>query len=95
MIDATATIGMDALAQPDELTTSLALLIVGLVTAILWAGIVLRSVVTLMSWLFVVLALVFSIVVQTDFVLFWGAIAIASVSLIASMVVKMSYGNRI
>lgn len=88
-------IGFSELAQPGELTTGLAIMIVGILALLAIVGVRLRSTISMAVWMFTVLSLVFSILVGTDFVFFWVTVAINCIAVTLSMVVFATYGSQV
>lgn len=80
------------LLDPDELTTGLSMLIMGLLGLLLWAGLKLQSIALVMAWLFTVVVLVLSFVASLPFLTFWVMILVSSAVLALALVVGVLYG---
>lgn len=89
------TLQWNAVATPNELTTGLAVLLVGLLALFLYAGVKLRSVVTLGTWMFAVVALMFAVLVNVPLRFFFIIISINAVMVLFSTAVAIVYGDQI
>lgn len=89
------TIQWNSVATPNELTTGLAVLIVGLLALFLYAGIRLRSIVTLGGFMFSVVTLISALLFDMNLRFFLIVISITSVMVFFSTVVATIYGESV
>lgn len=85
----------DQLVAPDDLyeryvldvtvSNPIALLFAGIILGFAWVAVKLRSAVVGGLWLFMVLAFVLAILVDTSLIYFWIAVAIGSVGVVAAI----------
>lgn len=83
------------IANPDELTTGLAILIVGILVLLAWASIKLKSISSMSVWMFTVLALISSLVLGTPFRLFLIVAMVNAIMLVANVAIYVIYGTRV
>lgn len=85
----------ESLAQPDELTTGLALLITGIMGILAFIGIKLNSPVTIGVWAFAMFAFIMHILLGISFVYFWLVVVIDALATLLSMAVYVTYSTKI
>ena len=81
-------------ANPEFLTLEITFLVVFILLGFLWAGVALRSIVTMTGWFFMAIFFVFAIILQISFLYFWLATGITSMLLTISVLVYVG-GDRI
>lgn len=83
------------LAANPQINEGTAIIIFGILAVLLYAGVQLRSTLTLAVWFFSILSLVLSILMDFSFIYFWVAIVITSATLVVSIGVSYAYGQQV
>ena len=84
----------DSLINPELLTQELAILLVGLLIAMLWASIRLRSMFSLFGWMIMIVVLMVSIFTNLQMLWFWIAVIAESFLLTLSMIAYFRQAKR-
>ena len=85
---------LETLAYPQELTTGLAILLVGMYSLIGFIAVRLYSPISIAGWGISIIAFIFTILVDIQFVIVWVTLIIAVILEMISITVYATFGTK-